>query len=311
VGDAAAGHRPDVPTWDVQRSTGHFMKDQEPPGMEGTGEYSDVTTIERRSGWSPIDLKELRAYGDLFAFLVWRAIKVRYAQSAIGVGWAIIQPLFYMVVFTVVFGGLARIESDGLPYAIFAYTALVPWTYFANAVTEGTVSMIGNANMISKIYFPRLILPLSMVAARLVDFSIAFAILAVMMLWYGIVPGTEIVVLPLLIVLMVLTAAGLGLWLSALAVQYRDVSYAIGFAIQLLMYASPVVYPAKLIPERYQLLYALNPMVGVIEGFRAALLGTRTMPWEAIGVGAAIAVLVAVSGLFYFRKRERIFADVV
>jgi lipopolysaccharide transport system permease protein len=269
-----------------------------------------VVIIEPRSGWRLVDWRELRDYRDLFYFLVWRNIKVRYAQSAIGIGWAVIQPLFYMVVFTVVFGRLARIDSDGVPYAIFAFAALVPWTYFANAVSEGTASLIGNAGMISKIYFPRLILPMSLVIARLVDFAIALVILAVLLLWYGMVPNWGILALPLLILLMVLTAAGLGLWLTALAVQYRDVNYAIGFGMQLLMYAAPVVYPASLVPERYQLFYAINPMVGVIEGFRAALLGTRNMPWDFIAVGALTAVTVAISGMFYFRRKEQIFADV-
>lgn len=279
--------------------------------MTATTGDTEVTTIEPHSGWRWINWKELRDYRDLFIFLVRRHIKVRYAQSALGIGWAVIQPLFFMVVFTIVFGRLARIDSDGVPYAIFAFVALVPWTYFSNAVSEGAGSLIGNAGMIGKIYFPRLILPMSTAAARLVDFAIALVILAGLMVWYGMVPNLGILVLPLLIVLMALTAAGLGLWLTALAVQYRDVNYAIGFGMQLLMYLAPVVYPASLIPERYQLLYTLNPMVGVIEGFRAALLGTRDMPWDFIAVGAVVAVLLAISGMFYFRRMENIFADVV
>ncbi len=269
-----------------------------------------VTVIEPRSGWRLIDWKELGEYRDLFFFLTWRHIKVRYAQSAIGIGWAIVQPLFYMLVFTVVFGRLARIESDGAPYAVFAFTALVPWTYFANAVSEGAASLIVNADMISKIYFPRLILPMSIVVARLADFAIALVILAALMAWYHIIPGERIAILPLLILLMVFTAAGLGLWLAALAVQYRDVNYATTFAMQLLMYAAPVVYPVSLVPAHVQMLYAVNPMVGVIEGFRAALLETRPVPWDFIAIGGVTALIVAVSGAFYFRRKEQIFADV-
>ena len=269
-----------------------------------------VTVIEPRSGWRLIDWKELGEYSDLFFFLTWRHIKVRYAQSAIGIGWAIVQPLFYMLVFTVVFGRLARIQSDGAPYAVFAFTALVPWTYFANAVSEGAASLIVNADMISKIYFPRLILPMSIVVARLADFAIALVILAALMAWYHIIPGERIAILPLLILLMVFTAAGLGLWLAALAVQYRDVNYATTFAMQLLMYAAPVVYPVSLVPADVQMLYAVNPMVGVIEGFRAALLETRPVPWDFIAIGGVTALIVAVSGAFYFRRKEQIFADV-
>ena len=269
-----------------------------------------VTVIEPRSGWRLIDWKELGEYSDLFFFLTWRHIKVRYAQSAIGIGWAVVQPLFYMLVFTVVFGRLARIQSDGAPYAVFAFTALVPWTYFANAVSEGAASLIVNANMISKIYFPRLILPMSIVVARLADFAIALVILAALMAWYHIIPGERVAILPLLILLMVFTAAGLGLWLAALAVQYRDVNYATTFGMQLLMYAAPVVYPVSLVPADVQMLYAVNPMVGVIEGFRAVLLETRPVPWDFIAIGSVTALIVAVSGAFYFRRKEQIFADV-
>jgi lipopolysaccharide transport system permease protein len=271
---------------------------------------SHVSVIEPRTGWRLIDWKELADYRDLFFFLAWRNVKVRYAQSAIGIGWAVIQPLFYMIVFSIVFGRLAQVQSDGVPYAPFAFVALVPWTYFSNAVSEGAASLIGNANMISKIYFPRLILPLSLVAARLVDFAIALVILVGVMAWYRIVPQPTVIILPLLVLLMTLTAAGLGLWLTALAVQYRDVNYAITFGMQLLMYAAPVVYPASLVPQHLQRLYALNPMVGVIEGFRATLLGTRDVPWEFIALGTVSALAIAASGAFYFVRKERIFADV-
>ena len=269
-----------------------------------------TTIIEPRSGWQLIDWRELRDYRDLFLFLTWRNIKVVYAQSAIGIGWAVIQPLFSMILFTLVFGKLAKISSDGVPYAVFSFTALVPWTYFSNSLTQGVNSLVQNANMISKVYFPRLILPMSAVAAKLLDFSIAMLVLAALMVWYRMVPTLGILALPLLILLMILTAAGLGAWLTALAIQYRDVKHAMTFVVQLLMYAAPVVYPTSLIPERYQLLYAINPMVGVIEGFRAALLGTRPMPWDFIAIGAASALVIALTGALYFRRKERIFADV-
>lgn len=277
------------------------------------------TVIEAKSGWRLLDWRELWQYRDLYYFLVLRGIKVRYAQSVIGVGWAVIQPLFSMLVFTLVFGKLAKIDSNGVPYAIFSFAALVPWTYFSNALTDGANSLITNASMISKVYFPRLILPLAAVTAKLVDFTIAMGLLAILMVWFGIVPNLGIVVLPLLIAIMILTAAGLGAWLTALAVQYRDIQHAMGFVVQLMMYAAPVVYPTSLIPNRYEIwglvvnprwLYALNPMVGVIEGFRSALLSTNPMPWDLILIGACSAIFFALSGLYYFRSRECLFADV-
>lgn len=269
-----------------------------------------ITIIEPTKGIKVVDWQELVAYRDLFRFLIWREIKIRYAQSAIGIGWAVIQPVCSMVIFTIVFGRLANVDSDGVPYALFSFAALVPWTYFSNAVSDGVASLVNETNMLRKIYFPRILLPLSAVAAKLVDFSIAMGVLAILMLFYSKSPSVGIIALPLLISLMVIYAAGISAWLSALAVQYRDVKHAMSFVIQLAMYASPVVYPTTLIPEQYQLLYALNPMVGVIEGFRAALLGTQPMPWDLIGVGALSASVILVSGLAFFRSKERIFADV-
>lgn len=269
-----------------------------------------TVVIEPRSGWRVIDFRELREFGDLFLFLVWRAVKVRYAQSAIGIGWVVVQPLASMVVFTLIFGGLVGVESDGQPYSLFAFVALVPWTYFSNALTQATASLSNDSSIISKIYFPRLILPLALVTARLIDFGIALLILAVMLVAFGQVPNWGALMIPVLVLVMVMTAGGTGLWLTALSIQYRDVNHAAGFAVQLMMYASPVVYPASLVPEQWRLLYALNPMVGVIEGFRAGLLGSRAMPWDLIGVGAAVAVIIAVGGMFYFRRKEHVFADV-
>ncbi|QDV75123.1 ABC transporter permease [Botrimarina mediterranea] len=266
--------------------------------------------IEPRRGFSLVDLAELHAYRDLFRFLVWRQVKVRYAQSAIGIGWAVIQPVFSVLLFTVVFGKLAQIESDGVPYALFSFAALVPWTYFSNALTEGVGSLVSEANMLRKVYFPRIMMPLSAVVAKLVDFVIAMGCLGIVMLAHRHLPPWEIVFMPLLTLLMVAAAAAVSIWLTALAVQYRDVKHALSFVVQLGMYASPVVYPASLIPERFQLLYALNPMVGVIEGFRACLLGTQPMPWGFFLVGSAVTALLLVTGLAFFRKRETVFADV-
>ena len=270
----------------------------------------EITIIDADKRQPLIDWRELRQYRDLFYFLVWRDVKTRYAQSVLGVGWAVIQPLFSMVVFTIVFGGLANVDSDGVPYAVFSYTALVPWTYFSGSLTASSGSLVSSSNLLTKVYFPRIVIPVAPLLSKLVDFGIAFVILIVMLFWFRITPTIGLLFLPFLILLMMLTAGGMGMWLTALSVQYRDVNYAMGFVVQLLMYAAPVVYPASLIPERYQLFYALNPMVGVIEGFRAALLGTRAMPWDFIAVGAGVAIVLFVSGMFYFRRKEHIFADV-
>ena len=232
-----------------------------------------VTVIEARAGWRLIDWRELVDYRDLFLFLMWRSIKVRYAQSAIGIGWAIIQPVFSMLIFTVVFGKFAGIESDGVPYAIFSFAGLVPWTYFSNALSDSADSLVSNANMLSKVYFPRLILPMTAVGSKLLDFAIASTILAMMMIYFGVKPTYNVVMLPYLVLLMMLTAAGMGMWFTALAIQYRDVKHASGFVIQSLMYAAPVVFPLSIVPEVYRPYYALYPMVSVIEGFRSALLG--------------------------------------
>jgi lipopolysaccharide transport system permease protein len=275
--------------------------------------------IEPRTGWRLVDWKELVEYRDLFRFLIWRQVKVQYAQSALGIGWAIIQPLFSMAVFTVVFGRLANVGSDGVPYAAFSLAALVPWTYFANALTEGTNSLVSNTGMLGKVYFPRMLLPLAAVCAKLVDFGISFVLLTIAMFYYGLAPTTGAALLPLLVVLMIVAAAGMAMWLTALAIQYRDIKFAMTFVVQIFMYCTPVVYPASLIPETWtvggvvlhpRLYYAVNPMVGVIEGFRSALLGTNPMPWNLIGVGAASAVIIAVTGVLYFRRKERLFADV-
>lgn len=289
------------------------------PAVPATDEPVAVTVVEPEKAWSLIDFRELYQFRDLFRFLVWRNVKVRYAQSAIGVGWAVIQPLFSMLVFTVIFGNLAEISSDGVPYALFSFAALVPWTYFANAVTDGTNSLVTDANMISKVYFPRVILPFSAVLSKLVDFTISMLVLAGLMVWFQWTPTWGVLALPLLILLLMLSATGLGLWLTALAIQYRDVKYAMSFAIQLLMYVAPVVYSVNIIPDHYvfrgvdlhpRFWYGFNPLVGVIEGFRSALLGTRGMPWMDIAKGTLTATTLAITGAYYFRRKEQIFADV-
>lgn len=268
------------------------------------------TVIEPESGWQMINFRELWRYRDLFFFLVWRDIKIRYAQSVLGVGWAVIQPLFSMVVFTIVFGNLAEVDSEGLPYAIFSYTALVPWTYFSNSLNDAGASLIVFKDMLTKVYFPRLVIPIAPVIAKLIDFGIAFLILLGMMLWFGITPTIWGLFIPVLLLMMMLTAAGMGMWVTALAIQYRDIKYGMSFFVQLLMYAAPVVYSANKVPEPYRVFYALNPLVGVIEGFRSSLLGVNPMPWTDIMVGAVVAVLLFISGALYFKRMERVFADV-
>lgn len=272
------------------------------------------TIIKPQNGWQPINWAELRHYKDLFYFLVKRDVTVMYQQTVMGFAWAIIRPFFSMIVFTIVFGKIAQVDSEGVPYPIFNYTALVPWTYFAAAMTASTASLVANAPMMSKVYFPRLIFPMAPVAAKLVDFAIAFILIIVMMLWYRIAPTWNVVFLPLLIVMMMVTAAGVGLWLSALAVQYRDVQHAMTFMVQLLMYAAPVVWSASALEAQFghtvYLLYGLYPMAGVITGFRSALLGTTPMPWDLIVIGSISATVIAVSGAFYFKRMEAVFADV-
>ena len=225
---------------------------------------TEPRVIDAKTRWGLVDLRDLWYYRDLLYFLIWRDIKVRYAQSVLGVGWAVIQPVFLMIVFTLVFGRLARLDSDGAPYAIFSYVALVPWTYFSNALTDSTTSLVQNSALITKVYFPRIILPLSSILSKLIDFTIALGLVIGLLVWYKTVPNVGVAVIPLLVLLMILTAAGLGIWMASLAIQYRDIKYALTFIIQMLMFASPVVYPLNMVPERYQILYSLNPMVGVI-----------------------------------------------
>ena len=267
--------------------------------------------IEPSRGWIGLKLRELWEYRDLLFFLAWRDISVRYKQTILGAAWAIIQPFFSMVVFSLFFGRLAQIPSDGVPYPIFSYAALLPWTYFANAMTNSSNSLVGSANLLTKVYFPRLVIPLASVIPPAIDFAIAFVVLLGMMAFYGIAPTWNVLWLPAFLLLALITALGVGLWLSAMNVQYRDVRYAVPFLVQFWMFASPVTYPSSIVPEQWRALYGLNPMAGVIEGFRWALLGTETSPGPltAVSVGAALVLLV--SGAYYFRRMERTFADVV
>jgi len=268
--------------------------------------------IEPSRGWVSLKLRELWEYRELLYFLTWRDVKVRYKQTVLGAAWAIIQPFFTMVVFSLFFGNLAKIPSDGIPYPIFSYAALVPWTFFANGMSQSSNSLVGAANLIKKIYFPRLVIPISAVVSGVVDFALAFIVLLGMMLAYGIVPTVNVIFLPLLLLLAFVTALGVGMWLSAMNVQFRDVRYTVPFLTQFWMFATPIAYPSSLIEnEVLRTIYGINPMTGVIEGFRWALLNTDTAPGPMIIVSSLAAVALLVSGAFYFRRMEKTFADVV
>jgi len=263
------------------------------------------------SRWIPLELSELWQYRELLYFLVWRDIKVRYKQTALGAAWAVMQPLFMMVVFSLFFGRLAKVPSDGIPYPVFTFCALIPWQLFANALTESSNSLIGNQNLITKVYFARLVIPIAAVLSGLLDFLIAFTILLGMMLYYGIVPGWPIVALPAFILLAILTALAVGLWLSALNVQFRDVRYTMNFLVQFWLFATPVAYPSSIVPEQWRALYGINPMVGVVEGFRWALLGKSQPPGAMLWVSVLVVSALLVGGLYYFRRMEQEFADIV
>ena len=267
--------------------------------------------IQSSTGWVSLNLREFWRYRELLYFLVWRDVKVRYKQTVLGAAWAIVQPFFTMVVFSIFLGRLAKVPSDSLPYPIFAYCALLPWQLFAHALTESGNSLVGNQNLITRVYFPRLVIPLAAVLSGVVDFAVAFVVLLGMMVYYGIVPTSAAATLPLFLFLVLATALGVGLWLSALNVQYRDVRYTIPFLTQIWLFASPVAYPAKLVPETWRAVYSLNPMAGVVEGFRWALLGTASPPGPLLAVSVAAVLALLVSGLYYFRRMEKTFADVV
>ena len=258
-----------------------------------------------------LKLGELWEYRELLLFLVWRDIKVRYKQTALGAAWAILQPLLTMMVFSVFFGRLAKVPSDGIPYPIFAYAALVPWTFFAQGLTQSSDSLVGSANLIRKVYFPRLVIPMSAILAGVVDFVIAFSVLLVLMLYYGIAPTAHIVWLPPLLLLALATSLGVGLWLSAMNVKFRDVKYTVPFVTQFWLFATPIAYPSSMLSEPWRTIYGINPMAGVVEGFRWALLGSDTAPGPMLLVSACVSLAVLTGGAFYFRRMEKTFADTV
>lgn len=269
-----------------------------------------VTVIRPPRGWIPINLHELWVYRELLYFFTWRDIKVRYKQTVIGFAWAIIQPLFMMVVFSLFFGTLVKVPSEGIPYPLFSYAALIPWTLFSTGVTKASNSLVQEASLLQKVYFPRLLMPLAAILSPLLDFAIAFLILIGMMFYFGYSPGIRILALPVFLALEMMFALGAGLWLSALSVKYRDIGYVVPFLVQLGLFVSPVVYASSLLPERFQAIYGLNPMAGVVEGFRWALLVTER-PSNLFFVSVAMTIVILISGAFYFRRREKTFADVV
>jgi lipopolysaccharide transport system permease protein len=275
------------------------------------GDTEEIPPLEiyPPNGWRFLDVRELWNYRELVYFLAWREIKVRYKQTAIGVAWAVLQPLAMMVIFTVFFGRLAKIPSEGIPYPLFAYAALLPWQLFSRTITESTNSLVADQRLITRVYFPRIIVPISTTIAAVVDFVIAAGLLLVLMLIYGVVPGAAVVWLPAFVLLMIVTALGVGFWLSALNVEYRDVAYTIPFLNQFWFFLTPVVYPSSLVPERWQVLYGLNPMVGVVEGFRWALLGVGKGPSPMLAVSILIALVLFISGIIWFQRREQSFVD--
>jgi len=278
-----------------------------PAGSQRTPRY----VVQPPRGWSALRFGELWASRDLLYFLAWRDVKVRYTQAVMGVAWAVIQPLLMMAVFSIFLGRVAKVPSAGLPYPVFAFAGLVPYTFFANSISSSTESLVTNSKLVSKVYFPRAIIPLAALLSWLPDFGIALSLLAAMMLIYDLVPGWPILALPLFAVMTAVASVSIGVWLSALNVAYRDVRYATPFLLQLWLFASPILYPADLIPDQFRLLYALNPLVGVVEGIRWSLLGGQAPDWLMVGVSAGVAVLVLAAGVCYFRRVETFFADLI
>lgn len=269
------------------------------------------TVIRPRSGWFTAGFREVWAYRELLGMLAWRDVSVRYKQSVAGIGWAVFQPLMTMVVFTIIFGRVAKLPSDGVPYPVFTYCALLPWNYFALSLGGSSDSLVASSNLITKVYFPRLVLPLSKLTSGLVDFAVAFLILFAMMAWYRLAPGAGVLLLPVFMLIAMFTALGAGLWFTALNVKYRDVKFVVPFLVQIWMYASPVAYSATLVPERWRWLYGLNPMAGVIEGFRWALLGKAAPDFRLMLASLAMVGILVITGFFYFNRVERTFADVI
>ncbi|MEA3410992.1 MAG: ABC transporter permease [Pseudomonadota bacterium] len=278
--------------------------------MSSENDLNDVAVIRPPKSWELLDFRELLAYRDLFYFLVWRDIKVLYAQTVLGFAWAILNPLIQIIIFSVIFGKVARLDTGGIPYVLFSTVAIIPWTYMSEAMSASSQSLVTGQNMLGKVYFPRLIFPLTPVLAKLVDFSISLLLLVGVMIYYKITPSINLVYLPVFVLLMMAIPAGVGLWMSSLAIRFRDVKFAMPFVMRMLIYTAPILYSAEKIPEQYRLLYSLNPIVGVIEGYRACLLGTE-MQWEYILPGVVTGVLLLVSGAMYFRRMERVFVDVI
>ena len=277
--------------------------------MQQSDEY--LALIKPSSGWAALDLRELWIYRELVYFLTWRDLKVRYKQTLLGAAWAVLQPFLTMVVFSIFFGDLAKVPSDGIPYPIFSYTALLPWQLFTKALQDASRSLVASSHMITKVYFPRVILPLASILAGVVDFLVAFIVLLGMMVYYKITFTTRAFILPALLLLTLVTALGVGLWLSALNVLYRDINYVVHFLTQFWMFITPIAYPASMIPAKWLPLYALNPMTGVVEGFRWALLNRGDFPFLLIGISTVVSILLLISGMFYFKRMERLFADMV
>ena len=269
-----------------------------------------VTIIKPSSGWQLIDFKEIREYRDLFYFMVWREIKVLYAQTILGLSWAILQPLVQIAIFTIVFGKVAKVSTEGLPYILFSSVAIIPWTYMSQSMTQSSQSLVSGQHMLGKVYFPRLIFPVTPVLARLIDLGISMLIVLFVTIYYHVLPTRNLLLFPVFVALMISISAGVGLWLSAMAIRFRDIKHAMPFVIRMLMYTAPIVYSASSIPEKYRIVYSLNPIVGVIEGFRACLLGTN-IPWPFIWPGIITAAILLVSGALYFKRMERVFVDVI
>ena len=271
-----------------------------------------VVVICPPKGWIPIDFRELWAYRELLFFFTWRDVKIRYKQTIFGFAWAILQPVFMMVVFTLFFGKLAQVPSEGVPYPLFSYAALLPWTLFAESLNRSSNSLVQDINLIQKVYFPRILIPFSSILSPLVDFAIAFIVLVGLMFYYHYLPTVTMLWLPVFLLLQLMLALGMGLWLSAINVEFRDVRYAVPFLIQLWLFASPVIYSSSFVPQRFQVAYGIiNPMSGIIEGFRWAILGTAPPSYLQLVTSAAIIIVILISGVFYFRRREMVFADFI
>jgi len=280
------------------------------PKNSSSSEDRNYTVIEPAKGWQFIDFRELVQYRDLFYFLVWRNIKVMYAQTVLGFAWAILNPLVQIIVFTVIFGKIANLPTDGVPYFLFSTVAIIPWTYMSEAMGNSSQSLVAGQGMLGKIYFPRLIFPITPILAKLVDFSISLLLLGAVMIYYKVIPTWNLMYLPLFVIMMTMVPAALGAWLSALAIRFRDVRFLMPFVTRMLIYSAPILYSASEIPSGYRFLYSMNPIVGVIEGYRACLLGLP-IPWDFVLPGMVVAILLLAAGLLYFKKMEQVFVDVI